>query len=105
MIGMIPVLPIAYRTDKGRIDWDYLYSRVIVAAGLPERGGGSRQDNIADPLRLAVRQLFENESTDSPASLHDRCVQSLGNFVFEAPGADIEDMGVYMIALMLKVVA
>ena len=104
MIAMIPVLPIAYRTDKGQTDWDYLYSRVIRAAELPEQGGGSPEDIKIDPLRLAVRQLFENERADNPVFLRDRCVQSLGNYVFEAPGAAVQEIGVYLAAVVLRIV-
>jgi hypothetical protein len=98
MIGVIPVLPIAYRGDSNRMDLDILYSRVVRAAVLPEQEDASSTGTDADP------QLFENESTAEPLLHGRRPARSLCRFAFQKPGAGVEEMGVYLAATMLKIV-
>jgi hypothetical protein len=105
MIGVFPVLPIAYRGDRNRMDLDILYSRAVLAAALPEQEHAPSAGTEADPLRQAVCQLFENEFTAEPVLHRERQARSLRRFAFEEPGADVEELGVYLAATMLKVVA
>ncbi len=63
-IGAIPVLPIAFRHDRGEDDLDYLYARVVegnakATTPMPPSGG----------LETAVRQLFANDYTSTPPTM------------------------------------
>jgi DNA-directed RNA polymerase beta' subunit len=104
MIGVIPVLPIAYRQDGGRMDLDYLYSRVIRAVEPSEETWESVPGPEIPPLWLTVRQLFENESTTTPVSYRERQVRSLSDFAFDDPGTGLEEIGGYLAAMMVRIV-
>jgi DNA-directed RNA polymerase beta' subunit len=104
VIGMIPVLPIAYRGDRSGMELDILYSRVVRGAELPEPAQASSTGTATDPLWWAVRQLFENEATAEPVLHRGRPARSLCHFAFKKAGTEHEEVGAYLAALMLKVV-
>jgi DNA-directed RNA polymerase beta' subunit len=106
-IGVIPVIPIAYRSDTGEDDLDFLYSRVLrvnEVDSTSDPNGLERSPDCTDRLADAVCTLFGNESRSQPLTCKGRVVRSLRHYAFENPGTSMEDLGTYLFALMLKVV-
>jgi|WetSurMetagenome_2_1015567.scaffolds.fasta_scaffold474645_1 DNA-directed RNA polymerase beta' subunit len=98
-IGVIPVIPVAYRSDSGESDLDYLYSRVLEAnvlrVGLTPGGD--------DDLQLRLCQLFNNEGCAEKAEHQGKVVRSLCYYAFEAPHRPLASVGIFLAALGVEV--
>lgn len=98
-IGVIPVLPIAYRCDRGEEDLNYLYSRVLAAnARVRCAPDPASQDAVGD-LRQSVAELYCNEWLDAPCRYRGRVVRSLAYYLVCDPGASLRMLGTHLAAL------
>ena len=102
-IDVLPVLPIAYRTDTGEADLDYLYSRVVRAASPREKKTRGSDREVADSVSQAVAALFENEKLERPIVAEGRVVKSLSYYACSDPASSLREVGVFLFAMCVKV--
>lgn len=96
MIDVIPVIPIAFRTDTEELDLDFLYSRVLHANAL-------RHENSRSELEQAYQCLLFNEWSVEPTRLEGRMLHSLIYYGFDRNDSRIENIGLFLFSMGLKV--
>lgn len=95
-IEVIPVIPIAFRTDTDEPDLDFLYSRVLHANAL-------RHENSGSELEGAYQCLLFNEWSGEPIRFEGRMLHSLMYYGFDRKEGRIENIGVFLFAMGLRV--